>query len=111
MIDLRTFFKKHFDTKKVSDDKLRKFASDHIGRLVAKNEGGKYNTMIADTTTALLGYYGSMSDENVDDATKQSLTITVDNVIKEFKTTVRKKEKLINTAKYSLSQIFILYTG
>jgi hypothetical protein len=37
MMRMETFFKNHFDTKEISDDKMKKFTEIHLQRLAVKN--------------------------------------------------------------------------
>lgn len=53
MINLQIFFKNHFDTQFISDDNMRKFADNHLQRLVVNNPGGIYTPIITDTGIAI----------------------------------------------------------
>lgn len=95
MINMETFFKNHFNTSKISDDNMRKFAEIHLQRLAAKNGGGEFTTMITDTTTAYTNYFGSITDEDTKFAVQQGLTIAVNNAVENFKKAVSQKEGLV----------------
>lgn len=95
MINLKVFFKNHFDTKEISDDNMKKFTEDHIQRLAANNPGGAYAALINATTTAYNNYFGVMSDEDLAYANQQAKTIAMKNVFEEFKNLIRQKEGLI----------------
>ena len=92
---METFFKNHFNTNKISDDNLRKFAEIHLQRLAAKNGGGEFTTMIIDTTTAYTNYFGSITDEDTKFAVQQGLTIAVNNAVENFKKAVSQKEGIV----------------
>lgn len=92
---METFFKNHFNTSKISDDNMRKFAEIHLQRLAAKNGGGEFTTMITDTTTAYTNYFGSITDEDTKFAVQQGLTIAVNNAVENFKKAVSQKEGLV----------------
>lgn len=95
MINMETFFKNHFDTKRISDENLRKFAEIHLQRLSANNGGGDFTQMITDTTNAYTSYFGSITDEDTKFAVQQGLTITVSNAVQNFKNAVSQKEGLV----------------
>ena len=92
MLNLLTLFKNHFDTGRVSDDNLKKFAQDHIERLVANNVNGQYSAMHQATLLAYNDYYGAISSEDIHFAVQQSRTKRVDMIIEEFKKSVSQKE-------------------
>lgn len=95
MMDLRKMFKNHFDTDKISDDNLRKFAEIHLERLSANNTTAQFTAMITTTTTAYQQYYGAMSNEDTKFSIQQGLTITINNIVDNFKKYVSKKEGII----------------
>jgi len=95
MINMETFFKNHFNTDRISDENLRKFAEIHLQRMSAKNGGGEFTTMITDTTTAYNNYFGSINDEDTKFAVQQGLTIAVNNAVENFKKAVSQKEGLV----------------
>ncbi|HLG35930.1 MAG TPA: carboxypeptidase-like regulatory domain-containing protein [Bacteroidia bacterium] len=95
MIRFEHFYKNFFDTKNISDDRLKKFAEHHLGALTANNSGGMFTTLLNDTNTAYNNYFGKISDEDINFAVQQSLTMSADNLIRTFKETVSRKEGLI----------------
>ena len=95
MINMETFFKNHFNTDRISDENLRKFAEIHLQRMAAKNGGGAFTTMITDTTTAYTNYFGSINDEDTKFAVQQGLTIAMNNAVENFKKAVSQKEGLV----------------
>jgi len=95
MINMETFFKNHFNTSKISDENLRKFAEIHLQRMAAKNGGGAFTTMITDTTTAYTNYFGSITDEDTKFAVQQGLTIAMNTAVENFKKAVSQKEGLV----------------
>jgi hypothetical protein len=95
MINMETFFKNHFNTSKISDENLRKFAEINLQRMAAKNVGGEFTTMITDTTTAYNNYFGSIIDEDTKFAVQQGLTIAVNNSVENFKKAVSQKEGIV----------------
>jgi len=95
MINMETFFKNHFNTDRISDENLRKFAEIHLQRMAAKNGGGAFTTMITDTTTAYGNYFGSINDEDTKFAVQQGLTIAMNNAVENFKKAISQKEGLV----------------
>ena len=96
MIDLKKIFKNHFNTEKISDDNLRKFAEVHIERLAANNGTAQFTTMITNTTNAYTAYFGAMTNERTKYAIQQGLTIAMNNTVDSFKSFVSKKAGVIN---------------
>ena len=92
MMDLRRFFKNHFDTKEISDDNMKKFAEVHLERLSANNGTAQFTAMITATTTAYTTYFGSITNEDTKLAIQQGLTITMNNIVENFKSFVSKRE-------------------
>ncbi len=96
MINLKTFFKIHFDTRLISDDNIKKFTQSHIFRLTANNTGGKYTAMITAIQAAYTTYFGAISKEDVEFSDQQSKTQAVDAIIETFKKMVKKQEGLLS---------------
>ena len=95
MIDLNKIFKNHFNTDKISDDKIRKFAEVHLERLAANNGTAQFTAMITATTNAYVAYFGAMTNERTKFAIQQGLTIAMNNVVDNFKKFVSKKAGVI----------------
>lgn len=95
MVNLMTFFRNHFDTKEISDDRLRKFSEDHLQRLAANNGNGEYTDLIAAATAAYNGYFGAITDEDTRFAIQQGLTRAMQNIFEEFKKAVSQKEGMV----------------
>lgn len=95
MIDLRKLFKNHFDTDKISDDNIKKFAEIHLERLSANNGTAQFTTMITATTAAFTAYFGAMTNEDTKFAIQQGLTITMNNIVENFKKFVSQKEGIV----------------
>lgn len=96
MIDLKKLFKNHFDTDKISDDNLRKFAEVHLQRLAANNGTNQFTAMITATTTAYQNYFGAMTDEDTKFAIQQGLTVAMNNTVENFKKLVSKRAGIIS---------------
>ena len=95
MQNLTTFFRNHFDTKEISDDKLKKFTEDHIQKMISNNTTAEYDTLITDTSTAYTTFYGAISDEGARYALQQALTAQMNNTVEAFKKAVSQKEGII----------------
>ncbi|MEK7264369.1 MAG: hypothetical protein AAB071_07665 [Bacteroidota bacterium] len=96
MFNLKSLFKNHFDTKKISDVHLEKFTDDHIHRLTNNNTGGKYTALITATQNAYNTYFGAMTSKDSKYSTQQAKTQTVDAIIEAFKKAVKKQEGLLS---------------
>lgn len=92
MLDLRNFFKNHFDTREVSDDNLHKFTEDHISRLMARNGNGQYSQLIAETTQLHAKFYNYVKQEDQTFSLQQGKTLLTDNIISEFVSQVSRRE-------------------
>ena len=95
MINLMKIFKNHFNTKEISDDKIRKFAEVHLERLSANNGTAQFTTMITNTTNAYVAYFGAITNEKTKYAIQQGLTIAMNNIVENFKKFVSKKAGVI----------------
>ncbi len=98
IINLRTLFKNHFNTKEISDDDLKKFSEDHLARIAANNPSNLFDTIIAAMGVAHTSYFGAISREDVAGAVQQALTKQVDSLMDTFKKTVERKEGAIRSA-------------
>lgn len=92
MINLTTLFKNHFDSSKISDEKLKVFSEDHIQRISVNNGSGLFTAIINDTVAAHTAYFGNITGEATNKAIQKSRTASVDNVISTFKEEVSRKE-------------------
>lgn len=97
MINLQTLFVNFFNTDRISDDNLKKFAQDHIQRLTNNNGSGMFTTMLTDTNNAYTSYFGKITDKDLAFAVQQSLTLSADNLMETFKSSVSQKEGLIRS--------------
>lgn len=91
-MDLRRFFEVIFDTREISDDKMRAFSEDHIGRIAANNTSNQYDTMLNDTEAAHNDYFGAIDSEATLFAVQQARTLSVDNAMNAFKKAVSQQE-------------------
>jgi hypothetical protein len=95
MIKLETFFRNHFDSDIISDDRMDLFAQDHIARLKANNPGDIYSTLVTSTEKAYNDYYTAKTSESFTNAQKEAATVDVDRYAKEFNGLVSMKEGII----------------
>ena len=82
---------------RVGVEKFRKFFEKHIQLTTAKNTGGEYTQIIADSNAKYSEFYDSYLLEDTSSAIQQGMTITVDNIITEFKAKVKQNEGLIRS--------------
>jgi len=97
MLDLRNFFKNHFNSSQVSDDNLRKFAEDHLQRLTANNTGNQYASLLADTQVLYDDFNTIIKKEDQTFSQQQGKTLTTDNVISDFVQMVSRKEGAVRS--------------
>lgn len=95
MENLIVFFKNHFNTERISDNNIRKYAENQLHRMIANNPGGIYNQLITDTTSAYNGYFGAITNEDSRTAIKEGSTIAMNNSMKAFKQDASQKEGII----------------
>ena len=98
MLDLNTLYKNHFSHELITDDKLRKYAEIQLGKLKSNNGGGELTQLITDTTSALQQFAEEISDEDSNFAKQQGLTISVYNLLGEFKQFVADSEGFVRAA-------------
>jgi len=92
MKNLRTYFKVIFDSPKISDDNLRKFAEIHLQRLSAGNPGGIFTALITATTGAYQAYFGAIVDEATRAAIQKGMTLKMNNALDAFLEAARRQE-------------------
>ena len=95
MINLLTLFKNHFDTARISDDNLKKFAQDHLQRLLANNGLGQYTQTHVDTDATYKDYFTNITKEDTRFALQQAKTKIADTAFDEFKKIVSQKEGIV----------------
>jgi hypothetical protein len=95
MINLRTFFIDHFNSSRISDDNMKKFAQTHLSRLQASNTAGTYSALIAQTQLVYTPFEQAMYAEDYAHSTQQGNTVQVDDMFYNFKTLVSQKEGFV----------------
>lgn len=96
MRNIHTYFKVIFDSSKISDDNLRKFAEIHLQRLSADNPGGIFTTLISGTTAAYQAYFGAIVDEATRAAIQKGMTLKMNDTLAAFIEAVRRQEGRIH---------------
>ncbi len=96
MQNLKTFFTNHYDTDRISDNRLRKFTEDHLQRTA---ELGTYPNLVTETQAVYTGYFGAITDEATKTAIREGQTKAVEAAVKAIKNAVSQQEGLIR-AKY-----------
>ena len=97
MINLKTFYINHFDTKEISDDTLKEFTQKNLTSMSQNNPGSIYDTLITDTTQAYTNYFGAMTDEATKIAIKEGKTVTMNVKLQTFKDFASRQEGLIRS--------------
>lgn len=97
MLNLKNFFKNHFDTDRISDDNLNKFGKDHVQRLTANNSGGDYTSILTPTVSLVSAFSAAINAEIVESGIQKGNTLDVDKHIDNFQQLVRRREGLIHS--------------
>lgn len=97
MLDLRTFFKNHFNTREVSDDNLRKFVEDHLNRMISHNGSAVYATYIQDTQVLYDKFNTFIKQEDQTFTAQQGKTLLTDKILSEFVSLVSRKEGAVRS--------------
>jgi hypothetical protein len=96
MRNFEIFFRPSLIGIKVGRDKQLKFYGDSLNRLKQNvTNGAPFGDLVAPTETAYTNLRDNRADANSSYAQQQGKTITVDNVIATFKTTVSKREAAV----------------
>ncbi len=95
MRNLISYFINIFDTPRISDENLKKFAEIHLALLIVNNPGGIYNALIAALTAAYNAYFGGITDEDTINAVKEGSKIAMNNIFIQFKDEASRQEGLI----------------
>lgn len=78
MLDLIKFFQILFTSPKISRERLKLFAEDHLARLTANNPGGIFGTILASLTAAYTAFAGNLADKSTLEAVLKGLTTTME---------------------------------
>lgn len=93
MINIQRFFENHLANREISAEELRQFAEDHIGKLKAlPSLPASLTALIAPTEAAFDEFDGKLSARATLQATQSGGTITKDEALQLFRTTVRQRE-------------------
>lgn len=89
MQNLEVFFLSHFDTPRLSDERVRKFTEAHLRSMAIT---GLYPTLVTNTQTAYEAYFGAMKDEGTVTAVREGQTRAVELVVDAIKTQISRRE-------------------
>ncbi|MGL4398709.1 MAG: hypothetical protein ACRCXD_02465 [Luteolibacter sp.] len=93
MINLKRFFEIHLANPEISAEELRQFAEDHIGKLKAlPNLPANLTVLLAPTEAAFDAFDEKLSARTTLQAAQSGGTITKDEALQLFRTTVRQRE-------------------
>jgi hypothetical protein len=93
MINIQRLFENHLDDPEISAEELRQFGEDHIGKLKAlPNLPATLTALIAPTETAFDAYDEDLSARTTLLAVQGGGTISKDEALQLFRTTVRQRE-------------------
>jgi hypothetical protein len=94
-MNLKRFFGNFISALHVSDNNLQKFSLDHIQRITVNNKTGMFTTILSDIVEKYEAFFGKITNEDVNFAVQQSLTMSADNLLQEFKTQISQKEGIV----------------
>jgi len=93
MINIKRFFENHLSNPEISGEELRQFTEDHIGKLDAKSALPAPLAAVLTPTKAAFGAFdAALSARTTLQATQSGGTITKDEALELFRTTVRQRE-------------------
>ena len=93
MINIKRFFENHLANREISAEELRQFAEDHIGKLKALPAlPANLTALLAPTETAFDAFDDKLADRTTYLAAQIGGTITKDEVLQLFRSTVRRRE-------------------
>lgn len=95
MIELIKYFRILFLSTKISNDRLKSFAEDHIQRLTANNPGGIFTAILTAITTAYNNFSGDVAGGSVNLAVQEGKTIAMDESRKNLEKNISDNEALI----------------
>ncbi len=95
MINLETYFKNCFETSRLVDLDVHKFAEDHLGRMTANNPGAIYNSNITATTTMVTDFFTALSGKDTGLSVQQGKTIVMNQKMADFKNAMQDIEPFI----------------
>ncbi|GAA5482344.1 hypothetical protein [Haloferula sargassicola] len=93
MMNIQRFFQNHLDNPEISSEELRQFAEDHLGKLRALPDlPAPLTALLAPTDAAFQAFDEALSARTILQATQSGGTITKDEALELFRTTVRQRE-------------------
>lgn len=93
MLNITRFFENHLGNREISAEELRQFTEDHLGKLKAlPSLPAQLNALLSPTEAAFDAFDGSLSARTTLQATQSGDTITKDESLELFRTTVRQRE-------------------
>lgn len=84
MLSLGRFFINPFDDTQISDEELRSFAEDHLGKVAAANDESQFDGLLTDTTAAFNAYFGNVTSEDMKLTLQKAATTTMNSRWKDF---------------------------
>ena len=93
MINIERFFENHLANRHISAEELRQFTEDHLGKLEAMSGlPAHLAALVAPTQAAFGAFDAALSARTTLQATQSAGTITKDEALQLFRTTVRQRE-------------------
>ncbi len=93
MLNIQRFFENHLANRDISSEELRQFTEDHLGKLKAMTAlPAAFAALVAPTEAAFEGFDAALAARTTQLATQSGGTITKDDTLQLFRTTVRQRE-------------------
>lgn len=95
MINLEILFSDLFNEEKIINPRLASYTNDHLARMVSNNPGGVFNTIIANTETAVTAFGVALELKGSSIGNRKGTTVTKNQARKSFTTYIRQQEGTI----------------
>lgn len=96
--DTTMLFGNLFDDVKIISSRLLNFSNDHLNKLVAANGGGAYTSLINLLTPLIAALTAELGDIDTSLNLQKGATLTVDQLLTSFRTTMSQQEGVIANA-------------
>ena len=108
-MNLIHFFENQFMNLRVSFEDKQKGSDLHIGKLHAENTAHQYDTMIADSEAAHLGFFGVLPQITLKLGNQTAQTSVVDTIIADFKNRCSRLNSYFISTKYDTNPLYKVF--
>lgn len=95
MTNLINYFRTLFLAAYIAEANFIRFIDDHLHRMTNNNPGGRYTPLITALTAVLTPLKAAIDERNLNQSLQESGTMSVDQLIAEFRALVSRKEGVI----------------